>query len=270
MTDFVYDGSFDGFLTAAERALPEKDARVVPLGAQAADLFADSSSVATDDDAAARMRRRIGSAAGADDLDTLLLVHSSASPDRHRLLLCYLRLTLRAGRSVAAEVGCPDVLAVRKIRDRVSLEMAHFLGFVRFRRVVGRLYYAPITPDADITGLIGPHFAERFPDQALILHDTGRAIAFWADGGGRGGFPGGSRGIIDMRSVPAHLARQLAVDCDPGIEEMWRAYFARIANPERRNLRLQRRLMPARYWGTLVEQARPAGIMKTRGGSRLA
>ena len=229
----------------------------MPLGAQAADLFADSLSVATDDDAAARMRRRIGSVAGADELDTLLLVHSSAAPDRHRLLLCYLRLTLRAGRSVAAEVGRPDVLAVRKIRDRVSLEMAHFLGFVRFRRVGGRLYYAPITPDADIAGLIGPHFAERFPDQGLILHDTGRAIAFWADGGSLGSSLGGSRGIIDMRSLPAQLARQLVRDCDPGIEELWRTYFSRISNPERRNPRLQRRLMPARYWGTLVE--RPPG-----------
>jgi probable DNA metabolism protein len=246
MTDFVYDGSFDGFLTAAERALPAKDARVVPMGMQAADLFAAAVSVATDDDAAGRMRRRIGTAAGADELDTLLLVHSSAHPDRHRLLLSYVRLTLRAGRSIAAEIGRPDVLAVRKIRDRVSLEMAHVLGFVRLRRVGGRLYYAPITPDADIAGLIGPHFAERFPDQALVLHDTGRGIAFWADGA--------ARGIVDMRGLPAGLARKLETDCDPDVETAWRAYFRRIANPERRNPRLQRRLMPARYWDTLVEQ----------------
>lgn len=194
MTDFVYDGSFDGFLTAVERALAERDARVVPLGAQAADLFAGTVSVATDDDAAGRVRRRLGSAAGADELDTLLLVHSSADPDRHRLLISYIRLTLRAGRSIAAEIGRPDVLAVRKIRDRVSLEMSRVLGFVRLRQVSGRLYYAPLAPDADIAGLIGPHFAERFPDQALILHDTRRGIAFWADGA--------ARGLLDMRSLP--------------------------------------------------------------------
>ncbi len=246
MTDFVYDGSFDGFLTAVERALAERDARVVPLGAQAADLFAGTVSVATDDDAAGRVRRRLGSAAGADELDTLLLVHSSADPDRHRLLISYIRLTLRAGRSIAAEIGRPDVLAVRKIRDRVSLEMSRVLGFVRLRQVSGRLYYAPLAPDADIAGLIGPHFAERFPDQALILHDTRRGIAFWADGA--------ARGLLDMRSLPAGLARRLETDCDPLVEAAWRMYFRRIANPERRNPRLQRRLMPARYWGTLVEQ----------------
>lgn len=245
MTDFVYDGSFDGFLCAADRALPERDARIVALGGRAEDLFAVTVSVVTDEDAARRMGRRIGSVAGADQLDTLLLVHSSPAPDRCRLLLSYIRLTLRAGRSVAAEIARPDVRAVQRIRDRVSLEMARFLGFVRLRRVGARLYYAPVRPDADIVGLIGPHFAERFPDQALILHDLARGSAFWSDRG--------ASGIVDLGDMPAELARRLSTECEPGIEEMWRAYFARIANPERRNPRLQRRLMPQRYWDVLVE-----------------
>jgi hypothetical protein len=132
--------------------------------------------VRTDDKAAGRMSRRIGSCAGTDELDTLLLVYSSTSPDRHRLLLSYIRLTFR----------------------RVSLEMAKFLGFVRFRRVGGNLYYAPVHPDADIVGLIGPHFAERFRDQALIVHDIGRGAAFWSDRG--------ASGIVDLTGLPDDLA----------------------------------------------------------------
>lgn len=188
--------------------------------------------VPTDDDTAGRMRRRIDSCAGPDELDTLLL--------------SYIRLNLRAGRSVEAEISRPDVLAVRRIRDRVSLEMAKFLGFVRLRRVGGNFYYAPVRPDADIVGLIGPHFAERYPDQALIVHDVRRAIAFWSDRG--------ANGIVDLTGLPDELAARLSTDCDPGIEELWRAYFTRIANPERRNPRLQRKLMPARYWDLLVER----------------
>lgn len=44
--------------------------------------------------------------------------------------------------------------------------MAKFLGFVRFRRVGGNLYYAPV-----------------HPDQALIVHDIGPGAAFWSDRG---------------------------------------------------------------------------------------
>jgi probable DNA metabolism protein len=254
MIDFVYDGSFDGFLSAASLALKEQGARVVPFACHAADLFADAVNVPTDDEAAGRMRRRIGSCAGTDELDTLLLVHSSASPDRHRLLLSYIRLTLRAGRSVAAEIIRPDVLAVRKIRDRVSLEMAKLLGFVRFRRAGGNLSYAPVRPDADIVGLIGPHFAERFPDQAVVVHDLERGIAFWADRG--------ASGIVELTGLPAELSDRLSIDCDSDVEQLWRTYFTRIANPERRNPRLQRKLMPARYWDLLVE--RPGGSWRSR------
>ncbi len=257
MTDFVYDGSFDGFLCAAGLALKMEGPRVVPFEHHAADLFSETVSVRTDDEAANRLRRRIGSLAGADELDTLLLVHSSDAPDRHRLLLSYIRLTLRAGRSVAAEISRSDVLAVRKIRDRVSLEMAKFLGFVRLRRVSGNLYYAPVRPDADIVGLLGPHFAERFPDQALIVHDIRRGTAFWSDRG--------ASGIVDLTGLPDEIAERLSRDCDPQIERLWRTYFTRIANPERRNPRLQRRLMPARYWDLLVERpGSPVDSLRTR------
>ena len=200
-------------VSRAGLALKMDGARIIPFGRQTTDLFAEIVNVRTDDEAAGRMSRRIGSCAGTDELDTLLLVHSSTSPDRHRLLLSYIRLTFR----------------------RVSLEMAKFLGFVRFRRVGGNLYYAPV-----------------HPDQALIVHDIGGGTAFWSDHG--------ASGIVDLTGLPDDLAARLSRDCDPDIEKLWRTYFTRIANPERRNPRLQRTLMPARYWDLLVE--RPGSLTR--------
>ena len=65
---------------------------------------------------------------------------------------------------------------------------------------------------------------------------------------------------MDFTDLPADLGARLATDCEPGIERLWRAYFERITNPERRNPRLQRKLMPARYWGLLIE--RPGGVSR--------
>jgi probable DNA metabolism protein len=261
VTDFVYDGSFDGFLCAARRAREATDARIVPFDSRTADLFAGEVHVPTVDAEAREVRRRVIACAGADELQTMMLVHVSAAPGRHRLLLSYLRDTLEAGRSIAADVAQPQVLAVRKIRDRVSLEIARFLGFVRFRRVAGDCFYAPVNPDADIVGLIGPHFAERFPDAALIIHDVIRGVAFWSSHE--------TSGIADLAGLPLEVRDRLSTDCEPGAEELWRKYFTAIANPERRNPRLQRKLMPVRYREFMVERpARPSSSLNKRGDVR--
>jgi probable DNA metabolism protein len=246
VTDFVYDGSFDGFLCAARRASGVADARIVPFACRTADLFCDEVHVPTVDAEARAMRRRVVECAGVDELETLVLVHASAASDRHRLLSAYVHGTLDSGRSIAGDVTVPSVLAVRKIRDRVSLEIARFLGFARFRRVGEKGYYAPVNPDADIVGLIGPHFAARFPDQALIIHDVNRDVAFWS-------FQGAS-GIADLAGLSPKARVRLSTDCDPGAEELWRRYFTAIANPERRNPMLLRRLMPVRYREFMIDR----------------
>jgi probable DNA metabolism protein len=248
MTDLVYDGSFDGFLCAARRALAEPGARIVPADDRGAstDLFAEVVPVPTEGAEAGRLRDRIVTCAGAEELLTLRYVHASAAPARHRLLLLHVARTLAEGRSVQGDATDPVVRAVREIRDRVSLEIARFLGFARFRRVGADGYYAPINPDADIVGFVGPHFADRFPGQALVVHDVNRDVAFWS--------ARGARGIADLAGLPPGVRERLATDCEPVIEELWRAFFEQTANPERRNRRLQRKLLPERYQALMVER----------------
>jgi probable DNA metabolism protein len=247
VTDLVFDGSFDGFLCAARQALGEPGTRIVPAddGGASTDLFAEVVPVPTDAAEADRMRDRIVTCAGAEELLTLRYVHASAARDRHRLLLLYVARTLAEGRSVAGDATDPVVRAVRRIRDRVSLEIARFLGFARFRRVGADRYYAPVNPDADIVGFVGPHFADRFPDQALVIHDVHRDVAFWS--------ARGARGIADLADLPPEVRNRLAMDCEPGVEDLWRAFFSETANPERRNSRLQRKLLPERYQALMVE-----------------
>lgn len=254
MSDFVCDGSFDGFLCAACRALEVPGARIVVTARgtedPGADLFAEVIRVPTDAAAAERLRDRIAACAGVAEVETLMFVFASAAPDRHHLLLAYIARTLAAGRSIAGDATNPVVRAVRRIHDRVSREIARFLGFVRLRRIGGDRYYAPVRPDADIVGFIGPHFADRFPDQAIVVHDTGRDVAFWS--------ARGMRGILDLAGLPRQARERLTKDIEPGVEDLWRIFFEQTANPERRNHRLQRKLLPERYRAFLVEQPRIA------------
>jgi probable DNA metabolism protein len=250
MTELLYDGSFDGFLCAARHCLSLLGpVRMTELRDQASELFRPGLEIATIPETARRMRGEFLAVAGAEELETLLLVHAAADPRRLTLLMEYVRETLSAGTGIGCRMGSPLVVAVQKMRAHVLWEIGKLLGFVRLRRSAAGVWYAPISPEANVVGFLGPHFAERFPDQDLLLHDVPRGIAFWCTHG--------ARGIVDLKGVPARLHSLLATDSEPLVESSWRVYFDAIALPERRNPRLQEQLMPRRYWKDLIE--RPQG-----------
>jgi probable DNA metabolism protein len=261
VTLLVYDGSFDGFLCAVARCVSGADPadgadsaapRIVSMEERVPDLFSRELPLATDAGEARRFKRRFAAVAGPRELETLLLAHSSRDPLRHDLLLEYARATLRAGGSVADRLGVPLVLAVQKMRNRVTWEIGKLLGFARFRKVGDGFWYAPVDPEANIVGFLGPHFADRFPDQRFLIHDTNRGIGYHS--------VHGTGGIVDLRAMPQRLARSLAGDSEPLVQSQWQAYFRKIAIPERRNPRLQDRNLPRRYWSNLIEQPGSAAI----------
>ena len=255
MTNLVYDGSFDGFLCAVSRALvPRVDGeepRIVSLQEREAELFSTEAAVQTDPRISALFRDRFAAVAGDEELETLLLVHSSRDPTRHRLLGEYIRMTFAAAEPIGERHGDPVVSSIRRIRGRVGWEIGKFLGITRFRRVSDGFWYAPVNPDANIAGFLGPHFSDRFPDSTFLVHDATRDIGYLSvRGSGR---------IVNLSPMPARLRSALARDCEPRIESQWREYFDRISVPERRNPRLQAKNMPRRYWGHLVEK--PTGSL---------
>jgi probable DNA metabolism protein len=247
MTDLLYDGSFDGLLCALEEALGcAGEPRIVSARERVPDLFANELPLPTSAAAADRMRERFLAVAGEEELETLLLVHSSPATDRHQLLLAYVRATLGAGAPIGARMGMPLVCAVQKIRGRVCWEIGKLLGFIRFRRVAEALWYAAVSPDANLVGFLGPHFSDRFPDDGFLIHDLSRDIGYLsARGSGR---------LVDLEDMPREARAALARDREPEVESQWREYFARISVTERRNPRLQEHNMPRRYWRHLVEQ----------------
>jgi probable DNA metabolism protein len=252
MTRFIYDGSFDGFLCAAAGAMSAQgdgspEAGIAPAGCAQGELFCTDIPVVTDARISGALLRRFAAVAGREEADSLVIAQASADPDAPGLILKYIRRTLERG-PVVDDISRPEVLEVRRIRDRVMLEIHKLMGFVRFRKTGNRLYYASLEPDSNIVGFIGPHFSDRFRDQAFIIHDVKRGIAFWHDA--RPG--GGSSGIAEIPPLPPELSAAAAADQD-AVQAMWREYFTRIAVPQRRNPALQAKNMPRRYWKYLTE-----------------
>jgi probable DNA metabolism protein len=257
MIRYVYDGSFDGFLCAASRALHGAEscgtARVLPRDVTVSsiehddgDLFSREVRVVTDEEAARAFAVELAAVAGRDELEGLLLAHASSDPMAPGLLFRYVAETFAAGAPVKDNIAVAEILAVGKIQDRVSKEINKLLGFLRFRKVAERHYYAPVSPDSNIVGFLGPHFSDRFRDMAFLIHDVKRRIAFQHD-------LRGASGIVDLADFPEELSACLAAEREPIVQSLWKEYFRRIAIPERRNPALQAKNMPNNYWTHMVE-----------------
>jgi probable DNA metabolism protein len=248
MTRYIFDGSFDGFLSAAARAMGLDDVCIAAAGCPQGELFSTDIPVVTNTTAAHALLHGFETAAGGEEADMLLLAQASPDPDVPMQLFCYMLRVLHLGHSAAADISRPEVRAVRKARDRVMLEINKFLGFVRFVKTGDGLYYAAMEPDNNIAGFIGPIFADRLRDQDFLIHDRTRGIAFWH----RAGRDGGSGGIAELAELPPELDAAVEADADR-VQALWREYFGRIAIAQRRNPALQARLMPKRYWKHLTE-----------------
>ncbi len=253
MIRFIYDGSFEGFLCAASAALRETgagaDSDGITLSAVESgdgDLFSEVRRIAADAGEAARMARRIREASGQDELDSLLFTHASWRPEVPRLLFHYVARTLKEGRVLRGDAADPLILMMCRIQNQVSREINKLMGFLRFVRVAERIYYAALSPDNNVVGFLGPHFADRFPDMSFLIHDIRRGLAFRHD-------PSGDGSMILLPNLPPDLASSLAGESERLIPAMWKEYFRRIAIQERKNPRLQAAFMPRRYWKHMTE-----------------
>ncbi len=242
---YGYDGSFDGLLSLVFEAYRrrERPARVVADGAPfAGTLFGDVLVVPTDTAHAARVRdglaRRVTSA-GVDALYHAFLSEADGIEDA---LVALVEAIFARGGTVVDDLRFGPSLAAARMAARVRTEVHRMHAFVRFERRAGDLYVARICPDHHVLPLLAPHFEGRYGAQRWAILDDRRGLA-----------------LVHEPGQPLVVALADAFDALPReadeatFQRMWRRYIVSVTIPERRNLRLQRRHLPRRYWPYLTE-----------------
>lgn len=140
----------------------------------------------------------------------------------------------------------PYVLAVSKMRQNVWCEAHHYMGFVRFSELKNRILYSEIEPKNHVLPIIAEHFAERFPKEDFmikdkgrnlyIVHEAGKEVAFHQEEGG---------GVLVTEEMYSVKEKE--------IQDLFRIFHATIAIKERRNLDLQRQLLPLRFRKDMID-----------------
>ena len=243
MAVYLYDGSFEGLLSAVHFCLMNKTEPEGLYDQQAyqPQLFDKAIRLTRDVDAAekcaALIKRRLSSKA----LRKVFYVYLSNDPQKDTKNYHYLRFALKQGRKVEYFLSEDAVKDVNDIYDKVSKEGHLLSGLVRFKEMKDGILYSQIAPDHLVLPLLAAYFSKRMSVLKWMIHDVKRDKAVLYNG-------------RYWRIIDIELARDPLFTADELFyQKLWRHYFQTIAIEERRNPRCQRQHMPKRYWPYLVE-----------------
>ena len=244
MIDYLYDGSFSGYLTAIFYAYPEKEeVQLFKEQVHSPSLLSTTKFVPTEEDKAERVSDSIIAKLSFSTLDHLYHLFLSEEESADTLGFNYIKLCYQYGDSINLAKNNDHIRLVDLTCKRVWTEVHRFLGFIRFKEIAPLTFYAAIEPDHNILPLLMGHFKNRFSDQNFIIHDQKRRSAIIYD-----------QKDIYIRYLSSEESTQLAqAEITDRFEDLFKTYYKATTIDARKNPRLQNSWMPKRYYKHLIE-----------------
>lgn len=244
MCIFLYDSTFEGLLTAIYEAYYSKNKpdKIYSIDNYELNLIDIVINIKTDLNKFKKVYEAIESKISIESLRKIYYVYLSEMKESSNMIYDYIRLGFKLGKEVELYKHLDIVLNIDKISKKVSLEKHRFTGFIRFKEVNGFLY-GKIEPDFNILPIIGSHFKNRLTNEFFIIEDTKRNIALIYD-----------KNNYYLTVLSNEQKETLNYSKDTGMyEQLWQQYFKSTNITERENSKLQKRMMPTRYWHNLTE-----------------
>lgn len=244
-TIYIYDGTFEGLLTAVFEAFfhHSDPMDIVKASNYQEDLLSLPVDIITDPKKSDRVAAGISSKLGNTVLENCYYTYLSELPGCGKMVYEYVKLGFSVGRNLNRYLTDDRVKKVLDAVRIVQVETHRLQGLLRFSLVASDTYFAAIEPLYNILELLAPHFAKRLSDQKWIIYDAGRKLA----------------ALYDLKDWQLHSGMELqhlaeGVGPDSAFKDLWRLYYRSISVEGRENPRLQKSFMPVRYWKYLTER----------------
>ncbi len=242
MQHFLYDGTSEGLMSAIAAILEAgADPERAELVEREDTLFEEGLFLRSDPGAAEELFTRLRKQAP-DAVHTLWYFVMAETEGLETSLLRYVALALRHGDRINGYLTHADVKAVVGASKKAGRELHRMKGLLRFEEMRDGGYLARMEPDHDILRPLAYHFTRRLGAQVWFIFDARRNRAAHWDGH-----------ELRFGSLEQFSRPELSDD-ELHVQAMWRTFFSTIAIPERKNPRLQKSNMPAKYWKYLTEK----------------
>lgn len=156
MHALLYDGSFDGFLSAVFDVYYYKFAapQIIKESAFNGNIFEKVHHVHTDAAHSARVWQGLAKKLSPEAVQQVYKTFLSEVLNIENVLLHYIRYAFDSPVNIETDFGHSAVLAVQQTSKKVWREKHRMEAFVRFQQTADGLYYAIIEPDHDVLPLI--------------------------------------------------------------------------------------------------------------------
>ena len=247
MIIYLYDGSFEGYLTTVFEIYKRKKFPdgIFTTSTYTPFLMEEKYEVVTDFNQAKRVLKGIEAKGSKDIAEKIYNVYLSEHSAMEMLLLNYIKLILDKGSAIEYDYRQPEILRVKEINKQIHREVHRMHAFVRFQKTTDDLYYATVIPDFNVLPLIGEHFEKRYSDQHWMIYDSKRQYGLYYD----------QQHVMRVEWGTEQLQQQPEfVPEEKAYEALWKNYFQSVNIVERKNVKLHLRHMPKRYWKHLTEK----------------
>lgn len=247
MINYIYDSTFEGLLTCIYEAFYRNETpSIIFSKLPMQENFLDKNIIIrTDTEKATKVYNSIIEKVSQLTLENIYHCFLSETETAGFWIYEYLKLGYKTGPNINLNLSDDRVLRIHKLAAKVTKETHLMLGLIRFKLLEENLFYSQMEPDNNILELISPHFADRMADQNWVIHDV-------------------KRGIGAMFNQHEWIITEVKTSELPNVgdkellfQNLWKQYFKSIAIANRVNPKLQRKIIPARYWKHLVEKQAP-------------
>lgn len=236
------EGVFTGIYRVYEDRTPRADA-MLSLDKEPI-LFAEERAVEPDPVRAEKVARTLRRRFGEEDYESLCFALATPSEEKAQSVFRTVALGLDGGIKqghLLDNLAEPHVNKTFLLSRNASRECQHFKGFARFEELESGILYSRIRPVNHLLTFLMPHFADRFPMENFMIFDVGRGLF--------GVRPAGKTWFLTKGTEP-----ELCHSRQEGqFRQLFQFFCHKIAIEGRRNLDLQRNMLPLRFRENMTE-----------------
>lgn len=252
MMIYLYNGSFEGFLTAVFDCYNRSDfpADIISQKNEQKNMFAQRFEVQADAKKADRVWKGVQKKMSVRNSQMLFYAFLSEESGIEMKIYRFMRRLFAEQLNIETDFGDPDVLALTQISQKVKKEAMRILQFVRFQHTKDGLYFCGIEPRYDVIPLAVEHFRKRFANQRWLVYDLKRDYGVLYEHGQLEEVEISNK---EFNAMTGKVNENIVEEGEEFYQKLWKSYFTNINIKERKNLRLQRQHMPRRFWKYLPE-----------------